>query len=114
MHDRVVGQKNLILEDLDSASFAAKINNDKNAVIIDVRTQMEYNEGHLAGSLLIDISSPSFMDEIEKLDRSKSYYIYCRSGNRSWHAGNYMLKQGFPTVAHLRPGIIGWHGPIEK
>ena len=114
MHDRVVGQKNLILEDLDSASFAEKINNDNNAVIIDVRTPMEYNEGHLADSLLIDISSPSFMDEIDKLDRSKNYYIYCRSGSRSWHAGNYMLKQGFRTVAHLGPGIIGWRGNIEK
>jgi len=114
MHDRVAGQKNLILEDLDSESFAERIKSDKNAAIIDVRTPMEYDEGHLADSLLIDISNPSFTNEIEKLDKSKSYYIYCKSGNRSWHAGNYMLKQGFQSVAHLSPGIIGWNGPIEK
>ena len=103
-----------MLEELDSASFAEKINNDKNGVVIDVRTPMEYNQGHLADSLLIDINNPSFADEIGKLDKTKNYYIYCRSGQRSWHAGNYMLKQGFQTVAHLAPGIIGWQGPVEK
>ena len=107
-------QNRLVLEELDSASFAEKINNDKNAVVIDVRTPMEYDQGHLADSLLININSPSFVSEIEKLDKTKSYYIYCRSGSRSWYAGDYMLKQGFQSVAHLAPGIIGWNGPIEK
>lgn len=103
-----------MLEELDSASFAEKINNDKNAVVIDVRTPMEYDQGHLSNSLLIDINGPSFASEIGKLDKTKSYYIYCRSGQRSWHAGDYMLKQGFQSVAHLSPGILGWQGPVEK
>ena len=103
-----------MLEELNPASFAEKINNDKNGVVVDVRTPMEYNQGHLSNSLLIDINSPSFADEIGKLDKTKNYYIYCRSGQRSWHAGNYMLKQGFQTVAHLAPGILGWQGPVEK
>ena len=103
-----------MIEELDSASFAEKIKKDKNSVVIDVRTPMEYNQGHLADSLLIDINCPSFVNEIEKLDKTKSYYLYCRSGNRSWHAGNYMLKQGFQSVAHLAPGIIGWYGTVVK
>ena len=107
-------QKRLVLEGLDAELFGEKISNDKDAIVIDVRTPMEYYEGHLTDSLLIDINSPSFVNEISKLDKRKNYYIYCRSGNRSWHAGNYMLKQGFRTVAHLGPGIIGWRGNIEK
>ena len=103
-----------MLENLDAQSFAQRVNNDENAVVIDVRTPFEYDEGHLSGSLLIDINSPSFVNEIEKLDRAKNYYIYCRGGVRSWHAGNHMLKQGFQSVAHLAPGILGWHGPVEK
>lgn len=103
-----------MLENLDAQSFAQRMNNDENAVVIDVRTPMEYDQGHLTGSLLIDINSPSFVNEIGKLDKTKSYYIYCKSGGRSWHAGNYMLKQGFQSVAHLAPGILGWDGPVEK
>jgi rhodanese-related sulfurtransferase len=114
MHDQKNVHEDITLENLDSQSFADKINSNENAVVIDVRTPMEYNEGHLYGSLLININDSSFTIEIEKLDKSKDYFIYCRSGNRSWHAGNYMLKRGFQSVAHLEPGIIGWDGPIEK
>jgi rhodanese-related sulfurtransferase len=53
------------------------------------------------------------MQEIEKLDKNKTYYVYCRSGNRSFHAGNFMLQAGFQKVYNLEPGIIGWHGEKE-
>lgn len=104
----------MVLKEFDASTFAEKFQEDNDGVLIDVRTPFEFKQGHLPNSVLIDINSPNFPAEIEKLDRNKSYYIYCRSGNRSYHAGRYMLSAGFKNVCHLEPGIIGWDGPIEK
>lgn len=100
--------------DLDAASFEDQVKQDGDAVLLDVRTPMENNQARIPNSKLIDISSPSFLDEIESLDKSKSYYVYCRSGNRSYHAGVAMLKMGFENVYNLAPGIIGWKGQVES
>ena len=102
-----------LVENLDAQTFEKKVAEDKNAVLLDVRTSMENQMVRIPNSILIDINSPMFMQEIEKLDKSKSYYVYCRSGNRSFHAGNYMLKVGFEKVYNLESGIIGWHGEKE-
>lgn len=99
-----------LVENLDAKSFETKIAQDPDAVLLDVRTPMEHQIVRIPNSILIDINSPMFIEEIDKLDKSKSYYVYCRSGNRSFHAGNYMLKVGFEKVYNLEPGIIGWNG----
>lgn len=101
------------VENLDSKTFEQKFTEDKNAVLLDVRTPIENQMVRIPNSILIDLNSPMFMQEIEKLDKSKSYYVYCRSGNRSFHAGNFMLQAGFEKVYNLEPGIIGWHGEKE-
>jgi len=102
-----------LVENLDAKTFETKLAGDKNAVLLDVRTPMEHQMVRIPDSILIDINSPMFMEEIDKLDKTKSYYVYCRSGNRSFHAGNYMLKAGFEKVYNLEPGIIGWNGKKE-
>ena len=102
-----------LVENLDAKTFEKKMEEDKDAVLLDVRTPMEHHMVRIPNSLLIDINSPTFTEEIEKLDKSRSYYVYCRSGNRSFHAGNYMLKIGFEKVYNLEPGIIGWNGKKE-
>ncbi len=98
---------------LDSESFEQKITEDKEAVLLDVRTSSENIEARIPNSKLIDISNPNFLNEIENLDRNKSYYVYCRSGNRSYHAAKAMLQMGFEKVFNLAPGIIGWRGQLE-
>ncbi|MFN3315435.1 MAG: rhodanese-like domain-containing protein, partial [Raineya sp.] len=80
------------------------------AIIIDVRTPMEYNEGHIKNSKLIDISNRDFEEQIEKLDKSKAYYVYCRSGGRSSNASQIMVEKGFTKVYNLQGGIIAWAG----
>ena len=102
------------IENVDAESFEKMIREDENAVLIDVRTSMENKMLRIPNSLLIDIASPFFIPELDKLDRNKNYYLYCRSGNRSFHAGNHMLKMGFKNVCHLQPGIIGWKGETEQ
>lgn len=102
------------VENLSAEEFKQKLNDDKNAMLIDVRTQVEHNTNRLPNSVLIDIYNPTFLIEIDKLDRTKNYYLYCRSGNRSYIAGQQMKKMGFGEVYNLQPGIIGWSGPKEN
>lgn len=107
------GQKKGVVN-LDSQSFQDQYSKDENAVLIDVRTAGENSEARIPNSQLIDIMSPTFQKNIETLDKSKSYYVYCRSGNRSYHAGLMMAQMGFEKVYNLAGGIIDWHGEIES
>jgi rhodanese-related sulfurtransferase len=65
------------------------------AAVIDVRTPDEFATGHLDGALNIDIQGASFATEIDALDKSSNYVIYCRSGNRAGQAVTYMQDNGF-------------------
>jgi len=98
---------------LDSYSFETQINEFPDAILIDVRTELEFNQTRIPNSLLVDFYSSDFEMQIHKLDRKKKYLIYCRSGSRSYYAVSKMLEMGFEDVAHLAPGIIGWHGKVE-
>jgi len=99
---------------LDSESFSEKFKSDSKGVLLDVRTSQEFSAGHIPDSKLIDIYLPTFAEKISELDKEKNYYIYCRSGNRSYHAGVFMLQQGFKTVYNLADGILDWHEPLER
>lgn len=101
-------------KNLNAKEFKEAINSDKSAVILDVRTPSEYSEGHISNSILIDIYNPEFQNKILELDKTKNYYIYCRSGSRSYHAGVFMLTQGFQSVQHLEEGILSWNDLIER
>ncbi|HEY7750989.1 MAG TPA: rhodanese-like domain-containing protein [Ignavibacteriaceae bacterium] len=98
---------------LDADTFHEMISKDPDAILIDVRTPFENNQARIPNSVLIDINNPSFPEEIDKLDKSKNYFLYCRSGSRSYYACAYMKKIGFNNVYNLKPGIIGWKGEIE-
>lgn len=101
-------------ENLDASEFEKRFNNDENAVLLDVRTEAEHYDAKIPNSILIDLMNPHFIDEIERMDKEKSYYLYCRSGNRSYHAAREMSRLGFKKVFNLAPGIIGWEGEIER
>ena len=92
---------------LDAAS-AATFLAENSPIIIDVRTQEEFAAGYIAGATLIDISSAGFIDAISTLDRSATYFVYCRSGNRSATATSTMIELGFTSVYELDGGIVAW------
>lgn len=99
---------NLIQED-----WVAQFEADENAVILDVRTEDETNDGIIANAILIDIhKGQGFIDEIQALDKSKNYYVYCRSGMRSAKACEIMNELGFENTYNLLGGIIEWNGDI--
>ena len=83
--------------------------NEEDAVVIDVRSPQEEVEGKIEDSLLINIMDASFPTEIEKLDKDKTYLVYCRSGNRSATACKFMASKGFSKLYNLEGGIIAWN-----
>lgn len=85
----------------------------KNAVVIDVRTAEEYRSGHIPGAINIDVKQENFNEQINALDKTKKYLLYCRSGKRSETALDIMNKNGFKKILHLKGGIENWKGSIE-
>jgi rhodanese-related sulfurtransferase len=77
--------------------------------LIDVRTPEEFAQGHLKNSVNINFYDSAFMDDMEKLDKSKVLYIYCRSGSRSGKASKQLGKMGFTKVYDLQGGINNWN-----
>jgi rhodanese-related sulfurtransferase len=77
-------------------------------VLLDVRTPEEYATEHIAGSVLLDFYSDDFEDELDKLDKSKMYLVYCRSGNRSSQSMPIMEDLGFIKVYDMGGGINQW------
>ena len=98
------------MKNLTQAEWSASIP-EENTVILDVRTPNEWAEGIIENAVLINILEPqSFMGEIEKLDKSKNYYVYCRSGARSGQACQVMNSIGITEANNLIGGILEWTG----
>jgi rhodanese-related sulfurtransferase len=100
---------------LVDASTAADVAGE--AVVLDVRTPAEFADGHLAGAVNIDIQDPGFQSTISELDRHTTYLVYCRSGNRSKAATDYMRGLGFSTIYELDGGIVAWNAaslPLDR
>ena len=102
-------------EDITQDQWEDLIAKDDNAVILDVRTEEEVEDGFIPNMLNIDIrKGQDFLDEIEKLDKSKNYYVYCRSGGRSAQACTLMNQMGFETTYNLLGGFMNWDGEVAE
>lgn len=77
-------------------------------VILDVRTQDEFDEGHIDGAVLLDFYRDDFAAELATFDPAVPYVLYCRSGNRSGQARAIMDDLGFQSVEDIDGGIVGW------
>ena len=95
------------VSNLNVNDFAAKIK-DSSVTLIDVRTAGEFASGHIAGAMNIDWESGTFERDVLALDKTKTYAVYCRSGNRSGQATAQMAKDGFTSIFNLNGGIIDW------
>lgn len=87
--------------------FNQKMKTEK-GILIDVRTPGEYKKGHLKGARLLDIFSDDFEKEIDKLDKSQTYFVYCGVGGRSEECTVMMKKKGFKKVYDMDGGIKRW------
>lgn len=101
------------MEDLSQEEWVEQLANDTNAVVLDVRTDAEVAEGIIQNAIHIDIhQGQAFVNALEALDKSKNYYVYCRSGNRSGQACNIMEQLGFNNAYNLEGGMLEWAGDV--
>src|SRR5690349_8558046 len=85
-----------------------KLRAQKTNVVLDVRTQKEYDAGHIPGAKLIDFNSPDFEKKVAELDKNKTYLVHCAAGGRSAKASAKMSAQNFKNVYNLEGGMRAW------
>lgn len=76
--------------------------------VIDVRTEEEFSAGHVEGAKNMNLFDPYFSDKVSELDPSKTYFLICRSGNRSASACSVMAKQGHQQLYNIAGGMMSW------
>lgn len=99
---------------LSGRIFVEKYTQTKNAELVDVRTPGEYSASHIEGAVNIDYENQSFENKIKKLDTSKTYFVYCRSGNRSGKAVAIMKSNGFQNIYELKGGTSMYPELLSK
>lgn len=80
----------------------------KNTQLVDVRTQEEFEQGHIKGAKLINFYSKNFKEELQQLDKTIPVYLYCRSGVRSRKASKLLKKLGFQEIYDLKGGYVAY------
>lgn len=109
-------QQKKTVELLVPARFEAKMKADKGQ-IIDVRTPKEFTAGHIAGAVNLHVYDKDFEQRLDKLDKKKPVYVYCKVGGRSAEAVETLKKKGFITIIELQGGIDAWleaGKPVKK
>lgn len=101
-----------MFENLNAVVFEKEMENTPDAIVLDVRTTWEFESGHIEGAVHLDLFSPTIEAEFNKLDKSKYYLIYCRSGARSYSACSIMASNGFAKVANMMGGLMAWQGEL--
>ena len=91
--------------DLDAATVE-EIRNRDDVVLIDVRENSEYVEGHIPGATLIPLGQ--IPDRLDEIPTDKTVVAVCHSGNRSSQATNFLREQGFDNVHNMQGGMNAW------
>ncbi len=102
------GKQYVNITAVEASALIAKNLKNTDFKILDVRTPGEYSEGHIKNSTMIDFYADDFLTRIKELDKSKTYLIYCRSGNRSGKTLTMMENLGFSKVYNMLGGIRSW------
>jgi rhodanese-related sulfurtransferase len=101
-------KKEMNYKNINSEEFKKIQEENPDAVVLDVRTAGEVRGGKIPGATNIDIMDQQFAEKVEKLDKDKTYLVYCRSGNRSGQACGIMAGKGFDKLYNLNGGVGGW------
>ena len=93
----------------------ALVQDREDVVLIDVREQWEYDEGHIPGITLIPMSEIS--NRLDEISTDKEVIVTCRSGNRSGQVTEFLRESGFDNVHNMQGGIVAWQEagyPVER
>ena len=100
-------------EQISGAQAKALMDRESGYIIIDARTQEEYDEGYISGAILIPEYEIADRAEKELPDKNQLILVYCRSGRRSKIAAEELVKLGYTNVKEFG-GIIDWEYEIVK
>jgi len=93
---------------LDAKTFLERSAKEPNAVILDVRTPEEVSAGVIPGARVLDFNASDFATRLGKLDKGKTYFVYCKAGGRSSRTVELMKDSGFKHVHELDGGYTAW------
>ena len=100
-------------EQISGAEAKELMGSERGYIIIDARTQEEYDQGHIPGAILIPYDEIADRAEKELHDKNQLILVYCRSGRRSKIAAEELVKLGYTNVKEFG-GIIDWEYEIVK
>ena len=100
-------------DQISGAEAKALMDSESGYIIIDARTQEEYNQGHIAGAIMIPEYEIADRAENELPDKDQLILVYCRSGRRSKIAAEELVKLEYTNVKEFG-GIIDWEYEIVK
>ncbi len=100
------------IETIPVKEFASQLNAE--VILVDVRTPEEYKTGHIEGAINVSVTSDDFNKEIAKLPKTKTIYMYCKSGIRSQRAALKMKDLGFKKMIQLKGGFLAWQATFEE
>jgi rhodanese-related sulfurtransferase len=106
-----------MLEPREAYALIQKNANNPQFVILDVRTPEEFDSGHIAGAINININTGGFKTEVGELDKKKTFFVYCRTGRRSAEAVKIMRGLGFTNIIQMKGDILKWQSenlPLVK
>ncbi|MDO4762872.1 MAG: thioredoxin domain-containing protein [Flavobacteriaceae bacterium] len=95
---------------LNAREFQNEVKETQNALVVDVRTPEEFENGHLDGALNVDWRNQNFEEKILKVDKNQPVFVYCMSGRRSAKAIAKMKELGFSNIVEMSGGMIAWRG----
>lgn len=105
------------IKDVTPDEAAKIIKENKDVVVLDVRTPDEFKGGHIKGATNINFQDKDFAKKIAALDKSKTYIIHCAAGGRSGRACAQIKDMKFEKMFHLKSGFSAWEEsgkPVEK
>ena len=81
---------------------------DSNYTLIDVRTQDEFDLGHIDSAINLDFYSDTFHNDILSLPKNETIVLYCRTNNRSSKTATILKENGYREILVIRGGITEW------
>jgi rhodanese-related sulfurtransferase len=81
---------------------------DESLLLVDVRTDLEFDQGYIPGAVNINLYSKSFEQQVNDYDRNRPVYVYCRTGHRSVTAADKLISMGFREAHSLEGGMMRW------
>ncbi|MDB2069122.1 rhodanese-like domain-containing protein [Clostridium perfringens] len=107
-------QSEAVSKDISIDESKKLINDGEVTLILDVRNEDEFTEGHLKNAIQIPVKElKENLSDIEKF-KDELVLVYCRSGKRSAEAVDILKENGFKNLVHMKDGISKWDGEVEK